>query len=152
MPKIKAPRPHEVYRQQACQPRLEHVITLSDNSRAELMTTALGSIANEGKIQLVTHALHNINWTTEAEHPLHGALYGCHTEIARLILNAGSPVIVPDTYFIAWNYCRAFLAHLPPRPDILRQLEQQERKRADIINLERPTKHRKNGGRRFPKL
>jgi hypothetical protein len=94
----------------------------------EFETTDLGYAAYEGRVDAIDAEIRRgVDWRTEKEHLLHGALFGNHVELAKKILAAGSPV-TDDTYPVSFQYCPEFLQSLPPRPEILQPLERKKRK------------------------
>lgn len=87
--------------------------------RAEIPTTLLGEkafINNKDAFDLAFTK--GINWAIESIHPLHGALYGGHLQLAKQILKKGSP-ITEETYSIALHYCPDFTEFLPPNPKLV---------------------------------
>ena len=68
-----------------------------------------------------------IDWSRETTDPLHGALYAGRLELARRLLSAGSPVS-DETYSVAFQHARGFLAELPPRPEVVERIEAADRR------------------------
>lgn len=93
--------------------------------RAEIPTTALGEQCFAGG-PAAEAALAGVDWTEEGTHPLHGAVYGGHVGLVRLLIQAGSPL--DDTaYAIALDHHPEVVDALPPHPHLVARLRQERR-------------------------
>lgn len=95
--------------------------------RIEFPTTPLGAAAFDGETDKVLAAISaGIDWEIEQNYPLEASIYSGNTAIVQALLAAGAPVH-ESTYRAFFHYGTPdMLALLPPRPDIIRSLEQEQ--------------------------
>lgn len=94
-----------------------------------MFTTDLGLAAYNGERHKIQEALKTgINWKDEAEYLLSSAIFGQQWDIARDILKGGMP-ISDSVYKEIYHWADpSLLEALPPRPDILEELQLQSQK------------------------
>jgi hypothetical protein len=102
-------------------------IRMISKGHLDIWTTPLGEFAFRGDVAAVKAALEEgVDWSIEGTEMLHGALYGGHSLLARMVVGADSPV-TDESYAIAFQHCYEALAAFPPRPDLIARLSAEQR-------------------------